>query len=68
MFVVPDKRKIYIYFFLEINTFIQQGCNKLIKSDSEDIYNVRILKYIESWKYFNIDNNKKSFLSSKSAY
>ncbi len=24
----------------EINTFIQQGCTKLIKSDSKDIYNV----------------------------
>ncbi|XDV46539.1 hypothetical protein PO909_014421, partial [Leuciscus waleckii] len=27
-------------FFKEMNTFIQQGCIKLIKSDSKDIYNV----------------------------
>ncbi len=30
-------------FFREINTFIQQECIKLIKSDSQDIYNV--IKY-----------------------
>ncbi len=30
---------IYIFFFLnEINTFMQQQCNKLIKGDSKDIY------------------------------
>jgi len=28
------------YLKFEINTFIQQGCIKLIKSDSKDIYNV----------------------------
>ncbi len=29
-----------ISFFKEINTFIYQGCIKLIKSDDKDIYNV----------------------------
>ncbi len=29
-----------LYFFEEINTFIQQGWIKLINSDSKDIYNV----------------------------
>ncbi len=28
------------FFFIINNTFIQQGCNKIIKSDSENIYNV----------------------------
>ncbi len=51
---------------LEINTFIMQGCVKLIKSNSKDIYNVQnisvyILKIIE------IDY-KKCFLSTNSAY
>ncbi len=32
---------IYI-FSKDINTFIQQGCIQLIKSDSKCIYNVRI--------------------------
>ncbi len=27
----------YIFFFKEINSFIQQGCIKLIKCDSKDI-------------------------------
>ncbi len=30
-----------VYFFKEINSFIQQGHIKLIKMDSEDIYNVK---------------------------
>ncbi len=73
----------------KINTFIQQGCIKLIKSESKDFYNVtkdyisnkccsfelsisqRILEENVS-KYevtvFNIDDNQKCFLSSKSAY
>jgi len=41
------------------NTFIQQECFKLIKSDSKD-YNIVTI--------FNIDNKTKCFLSSKSAY
>ncbi len=76
----------------EINTFIHQGCIKLIKSDSKLIYKIFIFQinavllnclFIqESWKkktwfltkilcsttVFNIDNNQKCFLSSKSAY
>ncbi len=32
-------RYIYIFLVVEINTFIQQGCIKLIKSDSKDMYN-----------------------------
>ncbi len=31
---------------IKINTFIQQGCIKLIKSDSKDIYNVSIHLWI----------------------
>ncbi len=30
----------YVFFYKEIHTFIQQGLNKLIKSDSNNIYNV----------------------------
>ncbi len=30
----------FVIFFFLINTFIQQGCIKLIKIDSKDIYNV----------------------------
>ncbi len=80
------------FFFKEINTFIQQGCINLIKTDSKDIYNVKkisvyinviVLNFLftkKSWNImvstkifssssiFNIDNNKKHFLSSKSAY
>ncbi len=76
----------------ETNTFIQQGRIKLIKSDSQDIYNItkrflfqintvllNFLVICESWKIkcisfhkninvFNIDNNQKCLLSSKSAY
>ncbi len=32
--------KIAVGFLKEMNTFIQPGCIKLIKSDSEDIYNI----------------------------
>lgn len=31
---------LFIYFILRINTFIQQGLIKLIKHDTNDIYNV----------------------------
>ncbi len=33
-------------FFQEINTFIQQGCIKFIKSDSKVIFNLIIIKNI----------------------
>ncbi len=80
------------HFLKEINTFIQQGCIKLIKSDSKDLQyiffliNAVLLNFLfikESWKIkyitfstkiwssttvFNIDNNQKWFLSSKSVY
>ncbi len=46
---IPDKVRVYIIstlllclwsliFFQEIDTFAQQGCIKLIKSDSKDFY------------------------------
>ncbi len=39
VYSLPLKKKIYIYtFFKEINTIIQQGYIKLIKSDSKYIY------------------------------
>ncbi len=50
---------IYI-FSKDINTFIQQGCIKLIKSDSKCIYNVRI-----KWNMVNI---KGSFPQNKCFY
>ncbi len=37
-----------LYKHTEINIFIQQGCIKLTKSDSEDIYNVMKKNYISS--------------------
>jgi len=62
--------------------FIQQGCIKWIKS--KDIYNVSVdlyssknpekkkitvsTKILTSTAVFNIDNNKKCVLSTKSAY
>ncbi len=80
--------KILFYFFKDINTFIHQGCIKLIKSDGKHIYNVKISisnkccsihlwilknkmyhrKILCSTTVFNIDNNQKCLLSSKSAY
>jgi len=65
---------------LLINYFIQQRCIKLLKSD---IYNIqlssfcyffirqRFLKIVSQFpqiNVFNIDNNEKDFLRSKSAY
>jgi len=57
------------------NTFIQQGCVNLNKSDSKDIYNVTkhfCLKKKHKKMYHgvhkNIGNNKKCYLSTKSAY
>ncbi len=45
------------FIYIEMNTFIQQECIKLVKSDSEDIYNGQInavlLNFLfikESWK------------------
>ncbi len=69
----------------EINTFIDQGHIKLIKSDNKDIYNVTIdfcfkinavllnclficEKILGSTTIFNIANNQKCLLSSKSVY
>ncbi len=82
-----------LFILRDINTFIHQGCIKLIKSDSEDILqkistlnkfcsfelsiHQRILKnkmftvstqILCSTTVFNMDNNQKCFLSSKSAY
>ncbi len=64
-----------------INTFTQQGCIKLMKSDTKDIYNVQKISIsykccsfelstiiLSSLTVFIIDNNQKCFLSSKSAY
>ncbi len=62
---------IFFFFFLEINTFIQQGCIKLIKSDITDIYNVTKDLYFKKMlfiKQHNFRNHKKYFLGSKSAY
>ncbi len=42
-------------FLKDTNTFIQQGCIKLIKSDSEDIYHVTIS--IEKIGSFYASNN-----------
>jgi len=49
--------------------FIQQGFITFIKSDSKDIYHVlyvNVVLYMSSTTLFNIDNNHKCFLSSKS--
>ncbi len=35
--------QLFYTFCWEINTFIQQGCITLMRSDSKDIYNVRIV-------------------------
>ncbi len=43
---------------LEINTFIMQGCVKLIKSNSKDIYNVQNI-YVPQ-------NNKKVIIRNSS--
>ncbi len=54
-----------------MNTFVHQGRIILLKSDSKDIYNVaKDYKgsQIKSTTVFNIDNNQKCVLSSKSAY
>ncbi len=56
---------ITLFFFgggREINTFIQQGCFKLIKSDDKDIRNLKkfLLRCFQ--------HNNKCFLSSKSEY
>ncbi len=41
------------YTFLgEINTFVQQGCIKLIKSDGEEMYNVTKDLYFKQMLFF----------------
>ncbi len=66
-----------LFFLQDVNTFIQQQCIKLIKSGSEDFYvvtNVLFQIIYKKWcpqnitTVFNIENNKKCFLSVKSAY
>ncbi len=47
----------HFFSFEEINTLIQQGQIKLTKT-----------KNVKQHNFFNIDNNRKSFLSNKSAY
>ncbi len=42
--------------WIKINTYILQRCNKWIKKDSKDIYNVR------TYLFFVLDNNKECFL------
>ncbi len=46
-------------FLYENNTFIQQGCIKLIESDSKDIYNFIKDKYFEFSIHQRILKNKK---------
>ncbi len=50
--------KICLLLFKEINTFIQQGCIKFIKSDSKDIHYVSI-------DLFQINSFVFTFYSSK---
>ncbi len=50
----------YFFFNKEIHTFIQQGLNKLIKSDSKDIYNVvQYLYYKQMFFYSSKIHGKK---------
>ncbi len=63
----------------QINTFIQQGCIKLIKRDSKFLFPIKIecssknpekkitvsLKIVSSTTIFKIDHNNKCFLSTK---
>ncbi len=67
----------FFTFLQDVNTFIQQQCIKLIKSGSEYFYvvtNVLFQRIYKKWcpqnitTVFNIENNKKCFLSIKSAY
>ncbi len=58
---------------LFLNKFIQQECIKLIKSDREDVLMLQKnpkKRSLDSTKstIINIYNNKKCFLSTKSAY
>ncbi len=58
-------------FLEEMNTFIQQGCIQLIKSDSNILFlnsekNMSQVPKKKIKQFFNIDNNKKCFLSIKS--
>lgn len=43
---------LFIYFILRINTFIQQRLIKLIKHDTNDIYNVTKNIYISNHNLF----------------
>ncbi len=51
LYTIIQKFVVSKIFFKDINTFIQQGCIKLIKSDSKDIYNVTKDFYFLSSKY-----------------
>ncbi len=47
-----------------MNTFIQQGCIKLIKSDSKDIYNVTktlFFKLMPLFTFYSTKNPEKKF-------
>jgi len=51
-----------MFYFLEINTFIHQACNKLIKNDSKDMNNYYFFLNIVPTKikhFFSIGYNKK---------
>ncbi len=47
------------FFLKDINTFIQQGCIVLIKSDSEDIYNVSISNKLCFLTFYSKNPKKK---------
>jgi len=53
---------VVVVVFKAVNTFIQQGCFKLIKSDNKDIYNVTRDFYFKYMLFFH-----QCFLSSKSS-
>ncbi len=58
-------------FCFEINTFIQQGCNKVIRSDSQVMYNqtnAALLSLLFIREKLMTLMIKKGFLSTKSAY
>ncbi len=59
---------IFIYEIRKNNIFIQQGCIKLIKSDSKDIYNVSkdfYFKWMLFYLTFGGSWKKKSMMVSK---
>jgi len=77
----------FFYFYFFINTFVQEGCIKMMKNDIKCMYNVKNIynkccslelvihqrimvftKILRSKPLFNIDNNKKCYMCSKSSY